>query len=148
MYPKKLRIKRGQRVRWHFDTLDNEVHNAVLPYGAATDILNNTFQIVCDPDGDGGPGPDNPADFGAPPYCAIPEQLEVDLDEREPFVRGNGVFSGSGDLENSGIRGSQNLTGRDPFDEAPWDVRFMKRGRVRYFCTVHGPIMTGSVVVR
>jgi plastocyanin len=149
MYPKKLSIRRGQVVRWHFDTLDNELHNVAMPLGKANEILANTFQPACDPDGDAGPGPDNPQDLGAPPYCSVPEQTEVDLDNREANQVGNGVFTGRRDLETSGIRGSDNAEGRDPFGEAPYDVRFKaSRKGYKYFCTVHGPIMSGRVIVR
>jgi plastocyanin len=149
MYPKKLRIRRGQSVRWHFDTLDNELHNVAMPFRKAKQILMDTFQPVCDPDGDTGPGPDNPHELGGPPYCSVPGQTEVDLDDREANRVGNGVFTGAGDLETSGIRGSNNAEGRDPYGEAPYDVRFrVPRGRYRYFCTIHGPIMSGRVIVR
>jgi plastocyanin len=149
MYPKKLRVRRGQAVRWHFDTLDNELHNVAMPLGKANEILTNTFQPACDPDGDTGAGPDNPQDLGAPPYCSVTEQTEVDLDNREANDVGNGVFTGSGDLETSGIRGSDNAEGRDPFGEAPYNVRFKAaRKGYRYLCTVHGPIMSGRVIVR
>jgi hypothetical protein len=149
MYPRKLRIKRGQFVRWHFDTLDNELHNVVLPLGRASVIRANSYVPVCDPDGDGGPGPDNPADLRAPPYCSASEQAEVDLDDREANEVGNGVFTGRNDLEGSGIRGSDDAEGRDPFSESPWDLRFKtSRKTFGYFCTVHGPVMSGKVIVR
>jgi hypothetical protein len=149
MYPRRITLKKGQRVRWHFDLLQNEIHNLVFPYREAQEITFNSFQPVCDPDGDDEPGPDLPPDSGAPPYCLIPEQAEVDLDPREARERGNGVFKG-GDVEASGIRGSDDDAGRDPFHEAPWDVRFAKKSKkgFRYFCTIHGQGMSGRVVVK
>ena len=149
IYPKRLELKKRQRVRWHFDVLQNEIHNLVFPYREAQEITFNTFQPVCDPDGDDEPGPDVPPDSGQPPFCLIPEQGEVDLDPREARERGDGVFKG-GDVEASGIRGSDDDAGRDPFHEAPWDVRFAKTSKkgFRYFCTIHGEGMSGRVVVK
>jgi plastocyanin len=149
MYPRKLLVKRGQRVRWHFDAIENEIHNVVFPYAEAEEITFNTFQRVCDPDGDSGPGPDFPAESGEPPFCAVADQAEVDLDPREAIERGNGVLVGNSDVEASGIRGSDDLAGRDLFHEAPWDVKFRETSRrgFRYLCTIHGAGMSGRVVV-
>jgi hypothetical protein len=134
--------------RWHFDVLENEIHNLVFPYRQAQEITLNSFQSVCDPDGDEGAGPDFPAPSSLPPKCPIPEQGEVDLDPPEARERGNGVFKG--DVEASGIRGSDDAAGRDPFHEAPWDVRFAKASKkgFRCFCTIHGEGMSRRVVVK
>ncbi|MBA3431248.1 MAG: hypothetical protein H0U16_07190, partial [Actinobacteria bacterium] len=102
MYPKRLSIKKGQKVQWHFD-LENELHDVIFPFSKAQEILRNSFTPVCDPDGDDGPGPDEPAgpDF---PFCDDIRQLEFDLLNKEVYKRGNGVFRGAGDFEGSGVR--------------------------------------------
>jgi plastocyanin len=140
-YPRKLRIDKGDRVQWHFDSLSFEDHTVTMPLGTAREIARNT-PIACDPDGDGGPGPDNPPDLEAPPFCDDPSQLEIELDDRLIPPHGNGAFRGA-DLESSGIRGANS-----PGDQN-YAVRFPKRSPdagFKYLCLIH-PFMRGSVVV-
>lgn len=141
MYPKKLVIRRGQTVRWHSVDV-NEDHTVTLPRGEAFEVFDRFFVPGCDPDGDAGPGPDNPPDLQTPPFCFDPSQLEIDLPADGANLMGDGRFNG--DYQNSGIRGAQSST-------APYDLRFTKttsRRGVRYFCLIHGPGMSGRVRVR
>jgi len=140
-YPQRLEIDKGDRVQWHFDTLTFEDHTVTMPRDKALEIAGNS-PVVCDPDGDGGPGPDNPPDLEAPPFCDDPAQLEIELDDRFVPSQGNGAFKG-GDLESSGVRGA-NAPG-----DANYQVRFASRSSgapFKYICLIH-PFMRGRVVV-
>jgi hypothetical protein len=153
MYPRKLTIKKDERVQWHFD-LENDMHNANFSFEQAKDIFRNTFVPWCDPDGDENPGPDTEPDFTNPndpsTWCADVSELEFDLDDREVFGGGNNTFNGrDSDFEGSGVRGDESL--QDGFfSENQWNVKFTKpsnRQGYRYFCTIHGRFMGGSVRV-
>jgi hypothetical protein len=153
MYPKKLTIKKDERVQWHFN-LENEVHNANFSFEQAKDIFRNTFIPWCDPDGDAGPGPDTEPNFAEPnpaDWCDDVSQLEFDLDPREVFGGGNGTFNGAdSDFEGSGLRSRASLQD-GLFSEEQWNVKFTKpsnRQGYKYFCTVHGRFMGGSVRVK
>lgn len=153
MYPKKIKLKKGQRVQWHFGG-GNDVHNVVMSKKQAFDVLDNTFFPQCDPDGDAGPGPDNMPNFEAESeadLCPDISQLEFDLDEREIFPQGNGVFNGKGsDLESSGIKSAESYQD-GLFNDNPYTVKFKKvsnRKGYKYFCTIHGPFMGGRVRVK
>ena len=140
-YPRKLRIDKGDRVQWHFDSLSFEDHTVSMPRGTAMEIVRNA-PIACDPDGDAGPGPDNPPELEEPPFCNDPSQLEFEIDDRFIPPSGNGRFRGS-DLESSGVRGAN----------SPGDENYVVRFPVRspdagftYICLIH-PFMRGRVVV-
>ncbi|HEX9122266.1 MAG TPA: hypothetical protein VF984_02740 [Actinomycetota bacterium] len=140
MFPQRLRIREGDTVQWHFDTLAYEVHTVTFPIDTARDIVRNSFIPVCDT----GSGPDGPPDLEGPPFCSDPTQLEIQLDDRHTPEIGNGVFRGS-DLENSGVRGATSYLG-----DANYDLRFARRstdGAFRYICLIH-PFMRGKLVVR
>lgn len=146
-YPKRLNIRRGQRVRFHFDKLIYETHSATFPpdferwFGRI-----ETFNLVCDPDGDGGPGPDTPADEQDPDFCPGGlSEVEVDFEPRSAQGAGNGVVSNRRGLENSGVRGDSTQR----FER--FDVRFTRRsGRdpFVFFCFFHGGSMFTRVRVR
>jgi len=143
MYPSRLVVSRGDTVQWHFDTLEYEVHTVTMPLDIGRDIARNSFLPVCDPDGDAGPGPDNPPNLMEPPFCSVATQLEIDLDDRFLPPSGNGVFRGS-DLESSGVLGLDTHLG-DP----NYEVTFARRstdGPFKYLCMIH-PFMRGKVVV-
>lgn len=149
-YPKRLSIQRGDTVRWRFDSLVHEDHTVSMPDPQIFSRLQFD-ESMCDPDGDQGPGPDSAAEFDdqGQPACPEGSTLEVDISNQFWGGTGNGVLSGSDDLEHSGIRGSQaeDLTppaaGIDSFD-----VKFGARsGRnpFKYFCFLHP--MQGTVAV-
>jgi plastocyanin len=141
-YPRTLRIDRGDRVQWHFDSLSFEDHTATIPSRTAREIVRNA-PVVCDPDGDAGPGPDNPPDLEEPPFCSDPAQLEIEFDDRFVPGVGNGTFTGGADLESSGVRGA------NAFADRNYVVRFAERSSdrgFRYLCLIH-PFMRGRVVV-
>lgn len=153
MYPKKISIKKGQRVQYHFN-FESEVHTVVMSKQKAFEVLENTFFPQCDPDGDNGPGPDNMPNFEAETeleLCPDVSQLEFDLDPREVYETGNGTFNGkASDLESSGLKGRESF--QDGFlNDDPYTVKFSKKSNrkgYKYFCTVHGPSMGGRIRVK
>lgn len=157
MFPRRVVIRKGSTVQFHFDYEGMETHNAVFPKSKARRISANTFVPVCDPDGDAGTAPDvdaifDPNDENAPPTCPAGSSLEFDLDPREVNMVGNGVLTSASDLEGSGARTGQLLQHADVlFDESPWNLRFAEespRKGFAYMCTIHGSFMSGKVVVR
>lgn len=146
MYPRRVKIRRGQTVRFHFGQLIYEDHSATMPIPRAREVAqNNFFFPVCDPDGDTGPGPDEPAEFTefGPSCPGGPQELEFDIDAIAALQQGNGVFGGRNDFENSGTRGA-NQPSQNSFD-----VRFRRipDGGVKYLCVIH-PFMRGRIVRR
>lgn len=150
-YPRRLRIEKGDVVRWHFDQLIHEDHTVSMPDPGI--IFRLQFdQPQCDPDGDGGTAPDTEPEFNpqtGEPICPEGTTLEIDTSDQFWGGTGNGVLSGPNDVEHSGIRGMQaeHLTppaaGIDSFD-----VRFGARSGNRpfkYFCFLHP--MEGTVAV-
>jgi plastocyanin len=142
MYPRRLEIKKGQRVEWHFNLL-TEPHTVTFPRDKAIEIFRNDFIPGCDPDGDGGPGPDNPPDTEEPPFCNDPTQLELDISPKSVHQYGDGKFEGR-DYESSGVRGAQ--TG----DTSSYTLKFTKRSGpegYKYTCMIHGRFQSGTVEV-
>ena len=145
-YPHKLVVRKGQRVRWHASGLIYEDHTVTFPFAKGSDISNNEGgQPVCDPDGDAGPGPDNPPELAAPPFCNDPSQFEFDISARFAERRGDRRH-GLRDFDSSGIFGSSIDVGK-----APYTLRFTRptsdRG-LRYLCMIHGTFMDGRVIVK
>jgi plastocyanin len=144
-YPHKLRIRKGQRVRWHSSGLVYEDHTVTFPFDKGRDISNNEGgQPVCDPDGDAGPGPDTPPELEGPPFCNDPSQFEFDVSARFAERRGDRRH-GRNDFDSSGIFGNLDV-GR-----APYTLRFTRptsKAGLRYLCMIHGSFMDGRVVVR
>ena len=145
MYPRKLTIRKGDRVRWRFDRLPFEIHTVTFPRNKALEIIQGDFVPACDPDGDTGPGPDTPPELEGPPFCNDPSQLEIELQPRSMHQYGNGKITGAGDFESSGVRGEFG------FNEDPYTLRFKKTSNkkgFKYICMIHGGFMGGRVVVK
>lgn len=143
MYPLKLRVRKGDTVRYHFDGLVYEDHTATFPASLARAEAQNTFVPGCDPDGDEGAGPDGPPENEVT-ICNNPANIEFDIQPDFAYERGDGIFRGS-DYENSGVRGASFAPRVDS-----WDLRFARRSGdkpFKYICLIH-PFMLGKVVVR
>jgi hypothetical protein len=152
MYPKTIKLDKGDKVRFHFDQLNVEFHSAVFPIDRAIDVAANGFLPVCDPDGDAGPAPDNfTVDFETFTCESGTGNLELDLTTDMTAEAGNGTFNGN-DFENSGLRGQNAPTtvpglvgGGDH-----WDLKFGSKSNAKgfkYICGFHGAQMNGFVVV-
>jgi plastocyanin len=148
-YPRKIELTKGQTVRWHFDALVFEDHTVTFPSKKALKIANNSFLAVCDPDGDTGTLPDEPADNAAATLDDVcpggVTQIEFSLDPKFGPPAGDGVASSVKEFESSGIRGS-NLGIADPF-EVKFTKRTEKKKPYTYICLIH-PFMQGKVIVR
>ncbi len=148
MYPSKIELRKGQRVRWRFDQLAFEDHTVTFPQKKGLKIAGNTFLPVCDPDGDTGTMPDEPANLDATTLDEVcpggPSQIELDVDPKFASPAGDGVVSSTRDFESSGVEGA-NVGATDPFtlrfntktDKAPYT----------FLCMIH-PFMKGKVVVK
>ena len=143
MYPAKLTIRKGDKVRWRFDRLPFELHTVSFPFKKAAEIIRNDFAPACDPDGDAGPGPDGPPENEAT-ICNDPSQVEIEFEPRTIHQYGNGKFNGN-DFETSGVRGDF-APSTDPYT-----LKFTKTSNkkgFRYLCMIHGGFMDGRIVVK
>jgi plastocyanin len=146
MYPRRLDLRKGQRVRFHFDALTFEDHTATFPTKKGLAISNNGFIPVCDPDGDAGTAPDDPANRDATTVdevCPDVSQIELDLDPRLGPPAGDGVVTSTKDFESSGVEGANAGVA------VPYTVKFAKRtttGPYTFVCMLH-PFMKGKVFV-
>jgi plastocyanin len=143
MYPRRLEIKKGQRVEWNFNLL-HEPHTVTFPKDKARDFFRQDSPPYCDPDGDDGPGPDNPAETQDPPFCLDPLQVEFDLQAKSVNPYGDGKFR-SRDYESSGFRGPQ-IGNIDSYT-----LKFTKKSDskgYKYMCMIHGPFQSGTVEVK
>ena len=141
-YPKKLSIRKGETVRYHFNQLVYEDHTVTMPRPAAFSLFDEFFVPGCDADGDSGTASDVPFADG-PPCGGDFSQIEVDITSRAMWGMGNGVLTGRGDLENSGIRGAH-------FSMSSYDMKFKATSDKGWkaFCLIHGPGMGNRVVVK
>lgn len=151
MFPANLNIRKGDKVRFHFSQLSIELHGTALPLSSALEIVNNGFLPVCDPDGDGGEGPDEfSVDFET--FTCPSGTLELDLTRDLTAESGDGKFPGGPQkVENSGLRGAIVPTAEDlAGGGAAWDLIFTKPNAegYKYICTVHGKSMAAKVTVR
>jgi plastocyanin len=146
MYPKKLNIKRGQRVQWHFGGLIFEPHTVTFPLSKGLEIANAFPTPMCDPDGDEGSAPDTPPSAPPPAFCeGGPQQLELDAPQGLMLQAGDGRVRSKTDFESSGWRGTVSQP-----SSAAYTLRFPKTSGDaghRYVCMIH-PFMRGRVVVR
>ena len=151
MYPTKLVVEKGDKVRWHFSQLQTEDHTVTFPFDHAKDLANNGVVPVCDPDGGGGEGPDTfTVDFETISCTKGDGELELDLTNTMVKRAGDGEFPGG--KEHSGVRGS-NIPEAPLFPptEASYDLKFTDTSSTegyRYACAIHGGFMDGFVIVK
>lgn len=141
-YPKKLSIRKGERVRYHFNQLVYEDHTVTMPTPTAFSLFDEFFVPGCDADGDSGTASDVP--FGDGPPCGGDfSQIEVDITSRAMWGMGNGILTGRDDVEHSGIRGAH-------FSMNSYDMKFKAKNDKGWkaFCLIHGPGMANRVVVK
>jgi plastocyanin len=137
MYPRRLRIRKGQYVAWHFRQR-YEDHTVTFPFKRARRL--SQIGPVCDE----GAGPDQPPEVQGPPFCNPPTELEFDIVPRFWQHRGGKVHKRR-DFDNSGVEGANFHPGKDPYR-----LKFKKvsnRKGFKYLCMIH-PFMQGRVRVR
>lgn len=138
-YPRRVTLRKGDKVQWRFSALNHEVHTVTLSGKKAIKLANVSQPLLCDPNGDGESGGET--DAGFPPACD-PGVHEALLGARMIEAEGDGIVKSGKDLENSGIRGP--LTG----NVDPYVVKFVKGGsKYVYLCLIH-PFMKATVKVR
>jgi plastocyanin len=139
MYPLKLKIRKGQSVRWHFRQR-YEDHTVTFPSKRALNVYQSTTGPYCD----NGAGSDQPPENQGPPFCNPPTELEFDLVPRLWQNRGNRTHRRR-DYDSSGVEGANFHPGRDPYRLK--FTRVSNREGYNYICLLH-PFMRGSVRVR
>src|SRR4051794_22664797 len=139
MFPSRLHIARGDRVRWHFTQLMGNIHTVTFPRSQAV-ALNGAFgSPVCE-----ATGGDTPPSSPGPPFCTDPTALELHIPGAALFRSGSVGYNGTG-LHTSGVEGPGAAT------ERPFDLKFTHRSSrkgYRYSCIIHGGMMQGWVFVR
>jgi plastocyanin len=150
-FPQDLRIRKGDKVEWNFAQNVVEPHTATAPPAKAKKWANAAFNSapVCDPDGDEGTAPDQPADFENPMLCDEPAQAELDLPNKFAKEQGDGKVPTGGDrdadYDTSGLRG-----GPEGIPDDPYALKFIRKSRDLPFtvmCAIHWNMKT-KVTVR
>lgn len=150
-YPRKLKVKRGQRVRWHFSQAMNQVHTVSMPLPA---VFREPFEFFgsfeCDsptaPDAAAPPPPSEEEE----PECPAGTTLEFEFGD---FITGsgNGRWTGNRDVEHSGFRGNQVEHVSPPLHHNdPFTVQMGKttgKAPMSYVCFIHES-MFGTVAVQ
>ena len=149
-YPRKLKVKKGQRVRWHFSQTLNQIHTVSMPIPAIFDQSPDLFgTFECDsPNAPDQPAPTPPSDQEEP-QCPEGTTLEFEFAE---FLTGlgNGTWTGNHDIEHSGFRGSDLQHFSPPLQyKSPFTVKMNKatpKSPMSYLCFIHES-MFGTVKV-
>lgn len=139
-YPRKLKVKKGQRVRWHFSQLVSQVHTATMPIPGVFRLPEEYFgTFECDsPTEPDVPAP--PPAEGEEPACPGGTTLEFEFGQLLTGS-GNNRWTGPNDVEHSGIRGAT-LQGLTPplQGKAPFTVEMDRRtgqNPMQYLCFIH-----------
>ena len=145
MFPTTLRIKKGDRVRWHFAQLLGNLHTVTFPRSTAIALAEKDFagqNVRCE-----SPGGDTAPDAAPPTFCSSGAQ-NVEFEVRAVGVLpqgGHKFFGTKTSPRSSGVRGPDGLS------TSSYDLRFMRtspRKGFRYACAIHGGMMSGRVIVR
>jgi plastocyanin len=149
-YPRKLKVEKGQRVRWHFSQVLNQIHTVSMPIPG---IFDQPFELVgtfeCDsPNAADAPAPPPPSQEEEP-QCPAGTTLEFEFG---PFLTGlgNNTWTGPDDVEHSGFRGADLQHLSPPLQyKTPYTVKMnRKTGRqpMEYLCFIHDD-MVGRLAV-
>lgn len=150
-YPRKLKVKKGQLVRWHFTQNFDQVHTVSMPIPA---IFNQPFEFFGSFDCDSPAAPDQPAppppSQEEEPQCPEGTALEFEFGD---FLTGagNNRWTGNRDIEHSGFRGANLQHFTPPLQgKSSYTVAMEKRtgdDPMPYLCFIHDR-MTGTVAVK
>ena len=143
-YPKTINIPKNATIRWHFGSLVHEDHTVSMPDPGIFSKLQFD-ESMCDPDGDGGPGPDTEAGFDpqGQPECPGGSVVETDISHQFWGGTGNRVLKSPNDVEHSGIRGPHASEAMSPpaASGPTYDVKFafntQNNKPIKYFCFLH-----------
>lgn len=140
MFPKRLVIAKGERVRWHFSQLMGNIHTVTFPKSEAVSLSNQFGTPVCEAD-----PTDTPPDAPPPAFCSSgPQNLEFHVPAQALLRAGTTKYDGTG-FHSSGVEGPGTL------GSSPFTLKFTKRsGKIgwKYACIIHGGMMRGKVVVK
>ena len=145
-FPQDLRIRKGDTIEWNFAQNVVEPHTATTPPAKAKKWGEAAFGSapVCDPDGDEGAGPDQPADFENPMLCEEPSMAELDLPNKFAKEQGDGKVPTGGDraadYDTSGVRG-----GPEGIPDDAYGLKFTRKSRDVPFtvmCAIHWNMKT------
>ena len=148
-FPQNLRVRKGDKVEWEFTSVF-EPHTASTPPKKAKKFADMAFSgaPVCDPDGDEGTAPDEPADFENPMFCAEGQLAELDLPNKFAKQQGDGKVPTGGDraadYDTSGLRGGPAGIPRDPYA-----LKFIRKSGDTPFtvmCAIHWDMRTKVAV--
>jgi plastocyanin len=155
MYPSKLTVGKGDRVRWMFNKNVYSAHTVTFPMSRGRQIAGAFPIITCDPDGDAvdptgeqEPARDTRPTSSDPPYCDDYSQLEFDVPSGMPGPMGDAKVTSSSDLASSGVRGKGLAT-----SVAPYTLTFTKPSKKGYsYVDMVGHLAkvaaTGKIVVK
>lgn len=149
MYPKKLTIKRGQKVRWNLNLNRYEAHALVFPTSQAVAASNGFPQVVCDEAGDDDVSPDSSPSSVNFPFCGSFSALELDVPSLFTAKTGDGVVKSARDKEASSARGASYAA-----NAVAYQLSFPKKSSKKgfpYACAIHEAAhapMRASVVVQ
>jgi plastocyanin len=148
-YPRKLKVEKGQKVRWHFSQALSQVHTATMPIPAVFGLPRDYFgTFECDSPTDADVPAPPPAE-GQDPVCPGGTTLEFEFGQLLTGS-GNNRWSGPNDVEHSGFRGTDVRGLTPPLQgTAPFTVEMDRRtGKdpMQYLCFVHGG-MDGRIAV-
>ena len=146
MYPDRLNLEKGDKVKYNFDQNLFELHSATTPRGEALRLAASFGEPVCDPDTDEGSAPDTPPN---PDMTCSEGVLEFDLNPEAFGELGDKKWTGKTDVESSGVRG-QHLPAGVTQQDAPWTVTMREKTGdkpMKFFCLVH-PFMAQKLNVR
>jgi plastocyanin len=141
MFPTSLRIKKGDKVRWHFDQLTANAHTITFPKKQAVALNAKFGEPVCE-----ATPTDTPPDAPPPAFCSTgPQNLEVHIPAAALVPAGNHHYAGT----SSGLR-SSGVEGAGTPSTATYTLKFTHKSHkkgFRYACIMHGAMMSGTVIV-
>ncbi|HEX2295031.1 MAG TPA: hypothetical protein VHN37_06945 [Actinomycetota bacterium] len=149
-YPRKLKVKKGQRIRWHFTQNLNQIHTVSMPFPRIFNEPPEFFgSFECDsPNGADTAAPPPPSEEQEP-TCPEGTTLEFEFGAFATGT-GNGTWSGPNDIEHSGLRGAdlQHLSPPLQYKD-PYTVRMNRKTGgepMTYVCAIHEN-MFGTVAI-
>ncbi|MDQ3985180.1 MAG: hypothetical protein M3280_01600 [Actinomycetota bacterium] len=143
MYPLKLVINKGEKVKFNFSQLVSQAHTVTFPLSKALEIAAGSPRPSCEED-----GVDSPPTLDTYPFCDDPAQLEFEIPAAIGKKAGDGVYLGGTDFESSGVRGGGFATNKKAHV-----IKFAARSNVNGFvwgCMVHdigGDLLESAKVV-